>query len=198
MGDTAMKYWILDTKRTHESQAYIKPSPKEIKENRWRFNIGEVFIHRIPKIHYKLEEEVGTLQDCLRAPGLKGMVVNKRLKEQLDKLELENVQVLPIDIELITGEVYEYFILNIVGKYDIVDYEKSDVQISETMGFVRNYRSLSFIDTSDLILPEVFRWSEMLPVIIASDKVKLAIEAGGFTGIRFIEPEKHGALKTIL
>jgi len=193
-----MKYWILNTKITHESQAYIQQSPKEILENRWEFDIGEVFIHRIPKIHLKLDTEIGTLQDCLNAPGLNGLVVNKRLKEHFDSLELENVQVLPVDIELVTGEVYEYFILNIVGKYDIVDYEKSDVQISENTGFVRNYRSLSFVDTDDLILPEIFRWSEFLPVIIASDKVKLAIEAGGFTGIRFIEPEKYGALKTIL
>ena len=193
-----MKYWILDDDITNENQAYIQLPPKVMAENDWEFDNGEVFIHKIPKIHYKLEDEVGVMQDCLSAPGLSGLVINGRLKEHFDKLELENIQVFPVDIELITGEIYEYFILNIVGKYDIVDYEKSDVQISETMGFVRNYRSLSFIDTSDLILPEVFRWSEMLPVIIASDKVKLAIGAGGFTGIRFIEPEKHGMLKTIL
>lgn len=193
-----MKYWVLDTKITHESQAYIQQSPNEIQDNDWEFDIGEVFIHKIPKIHFKLDKKVGVLQDCLSAPGLNGLVVNKRLKEHFDKLELENIQVFPVDIELITGEVYEYFILNIVGKYDIVDYDKSDLEISEYTGSVGIYDSLTFVDTSKLILPEVFRWSEFLPLIIASDKVKLAIEAGGFTGIRFIEPEKHGMLKTIL
>lgn len=193
-----MKYWILTTRRSDSRESLIKYSPEIFKEKNWEFDIGDVFIHKIPKIHYKLDHEIGILQDCLCAPGLDGLVVNRRLREVFEALGLENLQMFPIDIELVTGEVYEYFIINIVGKYDIVDYGKSDVEMDYDFGGVESYNSLIFLDTEEMVLPSIFRWSEYLTVIIASDSVKMAVEAGGFTGIRFIEPEKYGALRTIL
>ncbi len=70
-----------------------------------------------------------------------------------------------------------------------MDYDKSDVRLYG-VNEIEFIDSLSFIDTSDMLLPYIFRLTSFLPLVIAHDKVKQAFEANNITGFTFYKPEE--------
>lgn len=182
----------MSNRRTHETQAFITDAPEILEDNEYNFYSGEVFIETLPKpLHLVLSEAVGSFSDCIMAPGLQGLVINKKIKDIFDQIELENIQYFPVEIKTTDNKIHEYYIANIVGLYDIIDYDKSEITRNKRHGGISFFDGISFIDTDDLILPEVFRWAELKSVMIASDKVKKAVEAENCTGISFVEPESY-------
>ncbi len=185
-------YWVMSDIRTHETQALIHGVPEVIENNHYRFNQGNVFIDNLGgKITLELDEEVGSFSDCVHAPGLQGLVINQKIKDIFNALEIENIQYFPADIITVDKQVYSYFIANIVGLYDIVDYEETTVRRRKSSGNIASFRNLTFIDTDELILPEVFRWSQLKSIIIASDKVKDAIESENCSGLNFVKSKSY-------
>lgn len=131
------------------------------------------------------------LTDNISAPGFGGLLANKRVSETLREVGANNLQQFPVILKDVNGggDCSDYDLINIIGDADIVDYEKSDITLRRPKK-IKFIESLSFIDTSDMPLPYIFRLTSFLPLIIAHNRVKQAFEANNITGFTFYKPEE--------
>jgi hypothetical protein len=185
-------YWIMFSERKEEKETKLMGVPKIITELDFECDLGKHIKGDYPVIEYDFEEDddIDFPNDNLMAPGFKGLLMHKRVSTVLREIEVNNIQEFPVLLKGIDGNrnCDDYELVNIIGDADIIDYEKSDITLRRPKK-IKFIESLSFIDTSDIPLPYIFRLTSFLPLIIAHDKVKQAFEAKNITGFTFYKPE---------
>ncbi|WP_299011535.1 DUF1629 domain-containing protein [uncultured Shewanella sp.] len=185
-------YWIMFSERKDEKETKLMGVPKIVTELDFECDLGKHITGDYPVIEYDFEEDddLDFPNDNLMAPGFKGLLMHKRVSKILREIEVNNIQEFPVLLKGIDGHKNsdDYELVNIIGDADIVDYEKSDITLRRPKK-IKFIDSLSFIDTSDMPLPYIFRLTSFLPLIIAHDKVKQAFEAKNITGFTFYKPE---------
>ena len=184
-------YWVMFTERNTDEEKMLFGVPSLIEELDLECDEGEHITGDYPVIEFTPEDEFSTLADNLSAPGFGGLLANKRVSETLKSLDIHNIQLFDVQLKGVNGgkDCHDYDLINIIGNYDIIDYEKSDV-ILRRPGHIKRIKSLTFTDTSEMDLPLIFRLTSFLPLVIAHDTVKQAFEANEITGFTFYKPEE--------
>ena len=119
------------------------------------------------------------------------LTVSKKAKDALERLDLP-VEFYELNIKGKNVTINEYFIVNVIGKIECVDFEKSDVEINEVFGYINAYKSL--VLNEDKIPPhtDIFLLGENISkFVIVSKRLKNAIEAAELTGFIFVKPEDY-------
>ena len=183
-------YWVMLTERQNDNEQILYDVPQVITDSNLKCNRASYIKGAYPLIELSPEENFDTLSDNLTAPGFKGLLANKRVSETFREAGANNIQEFPVLLKGVNGgkNCSDYNLINIAGDADIIDYEKSDVVLRRP-GNIKRIRSLSFIDTSDMTLPYVFRLTSFLPLIIAHDRIKQAFDTNKITGFTFYKPE---------
>ncbi|WP_299494176.1 DUF1629 domain-containing protein [uncultured Shewanella sp.] len=183
-------YWVMFTERKSVEEKRLSGVPPLIDELHLKCNEGKNITRSFPVIEFTPKEDFHCLTDNLTAAGFSGLIANKRVSETLREIGVNNIQQFPVLLKEVNGnqDCTDYDLINIIGDADIVDYDKSDITLNSP-GDIMLIDSLSFIDTSDIPLPYVFRLTSFLPLIIAHDKVKQAFETNNITGFTFYKPE---------
>jgi len=119
------------------------------------------------------------------------LTVSKKAKEVLEELDLP-VEFFELSIKGKKISLTEYFIVNVIGKIECVDFEKSDVEINETFGFIDAYNSLVLDEGKIPSQTDIFLLGENIAkFVIISKRVKNAVEAAGLTGFIIVKPENY-------
>ncbi|WP_064791380.1 imm11 family protein [Shewanella woodyi] len=183
-------YWIMFTERKGPEEKRLSGIPSLIDKFNLECNKGEEIDGVYPTIEFTPDEEFIAYTDNIVAPGFAGLLSNKRVSDTLKSLDIHNFQQFSVLLKGITEgqDCPDYDLINIIGNYDIIDYEKSDV-ILRRPGKIKFIESLSFINTDKMDLPRIFRLTSFLPLVIAHDSVKKAFEGKGITGFTFYKPE---------
>jgi hypothetical protein len=186
-----MKY-IMFTEHTSDDEILMEGSPKIVVDG-IKFNQGEIVTEAIVNIDFTYSnDEDEILADIIAAPGFKGLVINNKVKGLIQELGIKNTQYFPLKLnETVKGKTSnEYVIANIIGAFDVVDYSKSCLEIDSDDNSIEFIDSLSFCDAQDVELPQMFRLSSFMPLIIVSEGVKLLFEENLVTGVKFYKPEE--------
>lgn len=133
----------------------------------------------------KLRDFVGNLNKLI--------IGNSKVKKILDDFSVDNVEYLPVWLydhqdKLVSKD---YFIVNLLGRVDIIDLEKSKVrmsridktQISKINSLILNLESI----------PEqllIFRASSKLNLYFVRDDLKKAFLEAELSGVNFVTPEE--------
>ncbi|MCL1126946.1 imm11 family protein [Shewanella surugensis] len=183
-------YWIMFTERLNDDEEILYDVPKVITDSNLKCNRASHITGSYPLIELSPEGGFRTLSDNLTAPGFKGLLANRRVSDTLREVGANNIQEFPVLLQGVNDnqDCSDYNLINVIGDADIIDYDKSDVVLRRP-GNIKRINALSFIDTSDMPLPYVFRLTSFLPLIIAHDRVKQAFEAKNITGFTFYKPE---------
>ncbi|WP_298776498.1 DUF1629 domain-containing protein [uncultured Shewanella sp.] len=183
-------YWVMFTERQTDNEKILFGVPSVIEDLDLECDEGCHITGEIPLIEFAPEENFETLTDNLSAPGFGGLLANKRVSQTLRNAGANNIQEFPVLLKGVNDnqDCTDYDLINIIGDADIIDYDKSDVVLRRP-GNIKRINALSFIDTSDMPLPYIFRLTSFLPLVIAHDKVKQAFEANNITGFTFYKPE---------
>jgi hypothetical protein len=127
--------------------------------------------------------------------GSSYLIVSRQLKESLVALTgSSNMEFLPVSILNHKDRVVsdEYYILNVLDKFDCIDQAKSVVEWSEI-----NPNAISSCDALILkedVLPEnavIFRPQFLLSTILVKREIATKLLASGLTGLAFLEPSKY-------
>lgn len=180
----------MANERSSENELSIDDTPTIIEENGWEFDLGKYVTAEVTLIShgYRLEPKQ-FMTDYIVAYGFKGLLFSKQLHSVFEKLEITNLQCYPVElINIDTNQKSQYVLVNVIGYFDIVDYDKSEVTLDEE-GDIQFIDSLTFTDTSEMKLPPIFRLSSFLPLVIVNDEIKQAFEENNITGFKFYKPE---------
>ncbi|MCX4030507.1 hypothetical protein H0A36_28645 [Endozoicomonas sp. SM1973] len=186
-------YWILISERSDDNQFYLDGTPPLISTNEWSFEEGSAVTGIIPEIEmlYTIEpNEIMT--DNLVSPGFRGLLIRNKVKGLLEILGLDNIQYFKTKLinEKTKESTEDYYIANIIGTYDCVDYDKSDLTFWDD-GDIEFVESFVFKDISDQEPPEIFRLSSFLPLVIITDRVKKALDKQDYSGFKYYRPEEY-------
>ncbi|QRO02977.1 hypothetical protein JRI60_46960 [Archangium violaceum] len=119
-------------------------------------------------------------------------IVNRRVVSLFERLGIEEeVQFVPVEVE---GQSEPWFILNALQVIRCIDdarceevlYWRPEDGEPERVGEYRNVAGMK-IDPTKVGDASIFRPWGWLVVLIVSERVKLAMEQEGITGIKFIE-----------
>jgi hypothetical protein len=132
------------------------------------------------------------LVDNLVNTGLR-IVASQRLKEFLEKQAVPKVEYLPVAIVNHKGKAAsnDYFIVHPVEPVECLDLEKCEPtwgEVDETS--IDEVRQLVIDETRVDPGRQLFRPKQFHQVILARRTLAEAIDAAGFTGIRWIELDK--------
>ncbi len=154
----------------------------------WRFHEGRVLDIKEP-IGLSMKP-AGIPLDFSHALGIP--VVNRRVVLLFERLGIEKeVQFIPVEIE---GQTEPWFVLNALQVIKCIDdarceevfYWLPEDNRPDKEGGYRNVRGLK-VDPAKVGSANIFRPWGWLVVLIVSERVKLAMEAEGITGTRFVE-----------
>jgi len=121
-------------------------------------------------------------------------LVSLHVQGLFEKLKVGNVQYFDVAIKGSGLKIDDYKIINIVDRIDCIDYDASDIEYNTDGG-------INGIDSLVLKVDNIPKNKELFllggrtkGIIVASKKLKDAIEHGGLTGFQFIELENAGAI----
>ncbi len=186
-----MKY-IMFTEHTSDDEILIEGIPKIVVDG-IKFNQGEIITEAIVNIDFTYSNDADeVLADIIAAPGFKGLVINNKVKGLIQELGIKNTQYFPLKLnERVKGKTSsEYVIANIIGAFDVIDYSKSSLEIDPDDNSIEFIDSLSFCEIQEVELPQMFRLSSFMPLVIVSEEVKLLFEENHVTGVKFYKPEE--------
>lgn len=112
-------------------------------------------------------------------------LVSPKFVQLIQKMKISNVQFFDVKIEASDFELSDYKLMNIIGKYDCMDEDKSEVELDDD-GDIFNLRNLVLDEKripGDLQLFLLGR--ESSAVILIHEKLKQAMEKAGLTGIAY-------------
>ena len=179
----------MTTEHTNDNELIIHGSPALISDIGVRLNIGQPVGGDLKFGKFKYEKSNKSyLADNIAAPGFKCLLFKKEIKCFLENSDVKNLQYFEILLEDDNQDATICYMTNVIGSYDIVDYDKSDIELDD--GKIEFIDSLSFIDTSEIYLPPIFRLSSFLPLIIVNDYVRGELEKNKFSGLKFYKPEE--------
>lgn len=182
-------YNIMLTEHTGSDEFLIHGSPEAITSIGVRLNIGQFVGVDIERATFKYEKPSNMkLADNIAAPGFKCLLLQDRARNLFENLGVDNLQFFGLDLDDGRSPLKRCHMTNIIGHYDIIDYEKSELDMDDNG--IEFIDSLSFIDTSELELPPIFRLSSFLPLIIVDDHIREAFEHHNITGFTFYKPEE--------
>lgn len=192
-----MSYYIMFPELDSDNDLVIEGKSEFMSMNpRLTFRIGKLVYQPIPELHHDFEADANVeINEVLISPTFKGPLVSKYVKDAIEKLEIENVQFFPITLNHKTlGTTLDaYYIMNIIGSFDPIDYEKSNIRFDgppEDKDII-DIKSLTFIPMDDLRLPKIFRLKPYLPLLVTHQEVKDSFESLGITGVKFYKPEEY-------
>jgi len=99
------------------------------------------------------------------------LIVSKALKEQIDQVNADPVQILPLGIHNHKNRLAssDYFIVNPIGERDCLDLEESDIEYFE--GDVVTVRKFVLSESKLEGAPDLFRVKEHPPTCVASENL---------------------------
>lgn len=183
-------YWILMSERSDEYELSIDELPPMMETLDLRFDYGNFISKMPPSIDVPYSQHVEERKtDNIVSPTRLGLLINERVKNVFDTLNIENVQYCSAKlIEQDSGEVNDdYFLANIVGKYACVDKDKSELEYFSD-------GEIEFIDSLALDLDpavdygHIFRLAEFPTLIVISTKLKENLEEAAVTGFKIYAP----------
>ncbi len=186
-------YWIMLPSREKDSDAYISGIAEELIINSIRLDTGKYVNYSLINTYLNLgDTPYERIIDVLESGGANGIALNKKTKGIFEKLELNNIQYFDTKVIDKKKEISldEWYLANIIGLVDCIDYENSELVLSDDKSRIEFIDSLSFhnqkIIDSKL---EIFRLDNFSPIIITSDRVRKEIISNNIIGFEFILPE---------
>ncbi|THB63584.1 MAG: hypothetical protein D6B27_12015 [Gammaproteobacteria bacterium] len=187
-------FWIWMTEAQSEADARIYTQPEIISTYGLDFDSGRrPQAKNIPTIEIYKPADQNQLTDNLIAPGVTGIVINRKVYSIFEKNNINNIDyydAVVID-EITAKKEANYKVGNIIGLIKCINFEKSELVLDDQDG------SIEFIDK--LVLNEdylkeiklkIFRLEEFPPIIIVDDLVKKELESANISGINFYKPEE--------
>lgn len=189
-------FWIWMTEPKSEADARIYSKPEVVSKYDLDFDSGcKQPIKEIPtiEIHISEDQSQNLLTDNLIAPGITGIVINRKIRSILQENNVSNIEYynsILID-EIMGKKETDYKVGNIIGLIKCVDFEKSELVIDDHDG------SIQFIDKlvlkydllKDIKLP-IFRLGEFSQIILVHNAIKNELESANVSGINFYKPEE--------
>ncbi|MDX2019883.1 MAG: hypothetical protein SF187_06560 [Deltaproteobacteria bacterium] len=121
----------------------------------------------------------------LHDAGSGQLLMSPRMISALAEAGVDNIQFFDCHVQNAqNGEQLEYKVANVLGVVKALDVEASDCEIDED-GFVETFYSMK-IDSKKAKGCSLFRLFETLVMVIISERVKIAIEGAGLTGIQIV------------
>lgn len=192
-----MTYYMMIEELDSDDDLVIEDEPDYMKSHDGiSFEEGKVVYQPIPKIYHEFEASSSSeINEVIIAPLFQGPLVSKYVKASFDELEVDNIQFFPVELYHKNAEkkLDDYYIMNVVGSFDPIDYDKSEIEYYGTPEEkdIADIESLTFIPTDDLRLPKIFRLKPYLPLLVAHQAVKDSFEELGITGVKFYKPEEY-------
>ncbi len=123
-------------------------------------------------------------------------VMSQRLCKVLLNAGVDNLELFPATLKnKQTGQVFDYYVYNILGLVAAMDLEKSSYENYKTEGTFADttIHELAIDDSKvkDLLL---FRLAENVSTIMVHESLKKAIEEAGITTVSFIKPEDYSQI----
>lgn len=183
-------HWILMSERSDEYEASVDELPAVMADQGLAFDQGVIVPGPVGPIDipFPLHREE-RMTDNLVAPTRLGLVVNEKIRQVFSALDVDNIQYVDARvIDTTTGTIYDdYRIANVIGRYDGIDREHSDVTTFPDGG-------IEFIDSLALAVGEswkerIFRLSEFLPILVIDDALRAALEGAAVSGLKIYRPE---------
>ena len=163
----------------------------------WSFGSGEMLesdeISSIPSlIKFDVEPFLGYQGAPNEFRDLGSCVMSKRLADALVTAGVDNIDFYPLLLtNTVTGQTYDYFVYNLVGKVALADLEKSQ-------HFSYDNKLVTDVGFKDLVLDEskthgllMFRLAEDVSAILIHESVKKTIIDQGIDTLSFVKPDDY-------
>lgn len=179
-----MKYFLWEYSQ-EEDQPAIYGGWKDIGIS---FYTGNIITEDIPMLEIAIDENFqGELTDALCVIG-GPPVFSDKLINLLSDNGIDNLQIFPCQlVNKVSGQKIEnYSVVNILGKVSCIDFDNSDVEFlssHDSKILCYSYINLDENKIGDFFL---FILAEMPVQIVAHEKIVLAVEEQGITGIEFM------------
>jgi hypothetical protein len=119
-------------------------------------------------------------------PGL--LLFSKKFVDVLNRCNITNIEYFPAEVIYTpTGDVYEYYIANIIGLKNGLDLAKSKYDVDED-GFIFDVDKIVFDDTK-ISGEKIFRLKEKRILVVVHKSVKGEIEAADLSGIQIVSDD---------
>ena len=185
-------YWMLRKMPTRDNDARIHGQPETIEKLGLNFGKGLEVPGKFKEIVItRKKSHPGNLTDNLLAYGATGFVFNKKIRNILKKLNVNNIDYYKavLDDEITGESTRDYQIANIIGVVKCIDMEKSEFRL-DVNNRIESIKKL-VLDQDELWntdLP-IFRIAEYFPIVLVHNILKEAFEKEGVTGLGYMKPE---------
>ncbi len=191
-----MTYWALLPKTINDG-AVLSAVPEGGPED-YEYDEGEPLLKNYPSrdkaimvfnsVHYPDQSKLYDILPALDAV----LVVNSKVKNVLDKMNIDNVEYLPIRLWGHQKEPVsdDYYILNPLGSVNFIDMKKSDYDMSALdEGQIQRIRKL--VIDRDKIPQEVkiFRATTKMDQLFIHDDLRVTLENEGIQGYKLMKAE---------
>ncbi len=198
-----MNYYVMASEINSEDDLVVDDVPDFIKNDDdqiYEFGEGKVVWKRPVPVVTLVSDDTASAEvgDVIDAPGIGAPLVSQRVKDILERLEVENIQFFPIRVlHKATGEVIkDYYIFNVIGEYDLLDYDKSAIERSKrNSNLILDVESLAFKDTSELKLPPIFILGPISYLFVVDERIKSEFEKHKIYGFNIYEPKDYKLFK---
>lgn len=184
-------YWELVINDMHDGDSLLTGISKTKEDLELDFDDGV----EIGNINYDLSDFIieegeddsiiGRVTDYIAISDLGGIVFSQEARILFDGLSVNNIQYIPTQLNGANNKYLEkkYFIANVIGIVDCINYELSDLDIED--GHIDNIFSLVLNENKIADDIEIFRLHGKVLTILVSEILKNAIEKSELTGFIF-------------
>jgi len=184
-------YWELVINNRHDGDSLLSGNSKLKTAMELEFDDGvKIDDNNISLIDFKINESkeesiIGNITDYISIIDLGGIVLSEESKVFFDFLGVKNIQYIEVRLDGANNRYHKkkYFIANIIGVINCIDYDESDLDIEDE--YIDDIYSLMLIEDKIPEDIEIFRLKESVLTIIISDKLKSSIEKSNLTGFIF-------------
>lgn len=182
-------HWIWFTGRENDDDITIDELPATMVNLSLEFGTGERQIVKVDQFVVNLRaDQQGRLNDALYLCG--GVLMSPKLRAAVEQAGVANIQWFPVVIVPPGSEnIKGYSLANVLGHVPCVDKEHSRLQFNPDDGEIEFIDSLALNEASFGPQQHLVRISEFLPLLVASEALKTAVERIGATGVKFINPK---------
>lgn len=184
-------YWILMSERSDENELSIDVLPPVFDSLNISFDYGNIISTPIPLIDiYFSNTENSAMTDNLVASSRMGLLINAKIKDIFDTLNIDNVQYFKsrlIDEDTNAINV-DYCLANIIGKKSCVDKSQSELELFPD-GDIRFIDKLMLNLNDNTDYGHIFRLAEYSTLLVISNELKTALDTNNVTGFQIYKPE---------
>lgn len=142
---------------------------------------------RIPLVKFNATKKIMSSYDCLPS-GIMKPLVNKRVRDILEKLAPNDVQFFSAKVTCSDGELDGYQFLNVTNTIIGIDHEKSIYTRSKNTNIMGMIKYLTY-KPGCMGEYKLARDKEFLPNLLVTPEVKAVFEYEKITGVEFVTPE---------